>query len=395
MASSAGVHKRLDHLDQCDLGAWRDWLTPPKTSVAGGIYCLLYLAYEASGLFEQLPPAKTVPTTPLLYAHHPDWSLRFAAGEVRIVAVNTDALAQVTALLARPSEAAMVDAIADFVIGDIEELGSATEYRNSVRRVQQWIAAGDIFQANIARFWQAQVRSGDAVALYARLRGCNPAPFSCVLRMEAADGTPLSIVSSSPERLLRISSDGNIDTRPIAGTRRLGSDAETAQLASELLLSDKERAEHIMLVDLERNDLGRICQPGTVRVDESMVVERYATVQHIVSNVCGRLKPEVDLMDVLAAMFPGGTITGCPKIRCMEIIHQLEPMARSAYTGGVGYIGWDGAVDINILIRSFALHGRELSWAAGAGIVSDSDPDQEQQETEYKVAGLLAALKGV
>jgi len=206
------------------------------------------------------------------------------------------------------------------------------------------------------------------------------------------------IVSASPERFLRLSGS-RVETRPIAGTRKTGSGNESDRLQHELLLSSKERAEHIMLVDLERNDLGRICQPGTVEVNESMVVERYSTVQHIVSNVRGKLRPDVDLIDVLATMFPGGTITGCPKIRCMEIIHALEQGARGPYTGGIGYVGWDGAVDINILIRSFWMQHdpagtpTTLHWAAGAGIVSDSDPLHEQHETEHKAAGLLAALE--
>ncbi len=405
--SKAGTRKQLDNPADADLEAWRQWLRPPAGITANGIYCLLYLAYEAGGLFELLPAAKTPLTTPLLYAHRPHWSLRFADGEVTVTAVDAAALQQAQALLqeqARPPTDGN-PATPAFSIGKIHEIGSAAEYRRSVRRVQEWIAAGDIFQANIARFWQAEVRSGDDLALYRRLRSCNPAPFSGLMRMEQRDGTTCSIISASPERLLRLSATGHIDTRPIAGTRRLGSGSETAELESEMLLSDKERAEHIMLVDLERNDLGRICRPGTVRVDESMAVERYATVQHIVSNVCGELRQQgrqqglqqgdkaIDVIDILAALFPGGTITGCPKIRCMEIIHQLEPIARSAYTGSMGYIGWDGAMDMNILIRSFTLHDQQLSWAAGAGIVSDSQPAHEQRETEHKAAGLLAALK--
>ncbi|MDX8408599.1 MAG: chorismate-binding protein [Mariprofundales bacterium] len=393
VVSTTGTRKQLDGLAEVDLEAWRHWLTPPAGITANGIYCLLYLAYEAGGLFERLPAAKTALTTPLLYAHRPHWSLRFSDGALTVTAVDDAAMQQVQIML----QTTTTPASSKFSIGAIHEIGSAADYRHSVRQVQEWIAAGDVFQANIARFWQAEVRTGDDLSLYSRLRQCNPAPFSGLMRMQGADGTVCSIVTSSPERLLRLSAAGKVDTRPIAGTRRLGSGQETAALEAEMLLSDKERAEHIMLVDLERNDLGRICRPGTVRVDESMVIERYATVQHIVSNVCGQLRrggdDAVDVIDILAALFPGGTITGCPKIRCMEIIHQLEPIARSAYTGSIGYIGWDGAMDMNILIRSFTLRERQLSWAAGAGIVSDSQPAHEQLETEHKAAGLLAALK--
>jgi anthranilate synthase component 1 len=164
-------------------------------------------------------------------------------------------------------------------------------------------------------------------------------------------------------------------------------------LKSELLLSEKEKAEHIMLVDLERNDLGRICKPGSVVVNERMTVERYSTVQHIVSNVRGHLSENRDVVDLFMAMFPGGTITGCPKVHCMEIIHAMEEQARSAYTGGVGYVAWDGSADMNILIRTFWHHQGKLHWAAGAGIVADSDPVSELEETGHKAAGLMRSLK--
>jgi len=396
VVAAAGTSHQVDDCHSpAQLAAWRQRITPPAAGNATGIFSLLYLGYEAAGLFESLPDPKPSAThLPLLYAHHPDWSLRFAAdGAVTITALHQAALDAVRALLQCPLQQVNEGV---FSIGTIVERGSAADYRRAVARVQQYIGAGDVFQANIARFWHAAVSSGDDLALYRRLRVCNPAPFSCVVRLGAT-----SIVSASPERLLRIAADGMIDTRPIAGTRKIGCGDETDLLQQDLLLSPKERAEHIMLVDLERNDLGRICMPGTVEVDESMVVERYATVQHIVSNVRGKLRAGVDLVDVLATMFPGGTITGCPKIRCMEIIHALEQGARGSYTGGVGYIGWDGAVDINILIRSFCMQHDSsgvpttLHWAAGAGIVSDSNPLHEQYETEHKAAGLLAALQGV
>jgi anthranilate synthase component 1 len=188
-------------------------------------------------------------------------------------------------------------------------------------------------------------------------------------------------------------SKGVVQSRPIAGTRPRGTDHDSDQaLSRELLEHPKERAEHIMLIDLERNDLGRVCETGTVEVDELMVVETYEHVHHIVSNVRGRLRSEVTPVDVIRAVFPGGTITGCPKVRCMEIIAELEQQGRSFYTGSFGYLGLDGTMDLNILIRSMLLTDRKISFRTGAGIVADSKPESEVAETEDKARGLLKAL---
>jgi anthranilate synthase component 1 len=187
--------------------------------------------------------------------------------------------------------------------------------------------------------------------------------------------------------------DGRASTRPIAGTRpRAANDTEDDALLRELIAHPKERAEHVMLIDLERNDLGRICEPGTVEVDEMMVLESYAHVHHIVSNVRGRLRHDVDPGDTIRAVFPGGTITGCPKVRCMEIIAELEGVPRGAYTGSFGYLNRDGSLDLNILIRTMVMQGNTLSFRAGCGIVADSEPVAELSETEAKAAGLLKAL---
>jgi anthranilate synthase component 1 len=201
------------------------------------------------------------------------------------------------------------------------------------------------------------------------------------------------VLSTSPERLVS-SRRGRIESRPIAGTRaRRGDDAAVIR---DLVENVKERAEHVMLVDLERNDLGRVCVGGSVRVDEYMVVESYAHVHHIVSNVVGELRPDVSPGQIVRALFPGGTITGCPKVRCMEIIAELEGRPRGAYTGSLGYLGRDGRMDLNILIRTAMVSdgpaGRELSILAGAGIVADSDPQRELEETRAKARGLLRAL---
>ena len=222
--------------------------------------------------------------------------------------------------------------------------------------------------------------------MHARLREANPAPFAGLF---AGDGW--AVVSSSPERLVSVRGDA-VETRPIAGTRpRSPGDDEAARIR-ELVGHPKERAEHVMLIDLERNDLGRVCLPGTVEVDELMTVESYAHVHHIVSNVRGRLLPGATPGAVLRAVFPGGTITGCPKVRCMQIIAALEGQGRGAYTGAFGWLNRDGDMDFNILIRSAALEGATLRFRTGAGIVIDSVPQRELDETRAKARGLLRAL---
>lgn len=261
-------------------------------------------------------------------------------------------------------------------------------FRQSVDEVRRLIAAGEVYQVNLSRRWQADLRNGVAPAdIHRRLRQSNPAPFAGIAT--CGDGT---LVSSSPERLARWRG-GRVETRPIAGTVPRGSDpgAEEA-LRRALLAHPKERAEHIMLIDLERNDLGRVCTPGSVVVDEYMVVESYAHVHHIVSNISGQLRDDVTPGELIRAIFPGGTITGCPKVRCMEIVAGLEPVPRGPYTGSMGYLNLDGSGDLNILIRSFVIRGTQLSFAAGSGIVADSDPQHELDETRAKARGLLLAL---
>lgn len=256
-----------------------------------------------------------------------------------------------------------------------------------VSRIKDYIREGDVFQVNLARRWQGQLAAGNAARLYARLRRSNPAPFAGI-----ADFGHCQIVSSSPERLVGVR-DGLVETRPIAGTHPRSPDAgEDEALRAALMASQKERAEHIMLIDLERNDLGRICQPGSIEVNELMAVRSYAHVHHIESNVRGRLRPGVAPAATLRALFPGGTITGCPKVRTMQIIRELEASPRGAYTGSMGYLNRDGSMDLNILIRTFMLNGEQLSFKAGAGIVADSAPLHELNETRAKAKGLLKAL---
>jgi anthranilate synthase component 1 len=263
------------------------------------------------------------------------------------------------------------------------------KYLDRARAALGHIAAGDIYQANLSRLWRLTLSEpADPARLYSALRAANPAPFAASARFAG-----MTILSSSPERLLRISGR-QISTRPIAGTRpRLGSPEADLRAIAELVAHPKERAEHIMLIDLERNDLGRVCEAGSVRVDEYMVTETYAHVHHIVSNVSGTLRPECSPIDALRALFPGGTITGCPKVRCMQIIAALEGEGRGAYTGSLGWIGVDGDADFNILIRTMTMDGQEVELRAGAGIVADSVPERELEETRAKARGLLRAFE--
>jgi anthranilate synthase component I len=262
-------------------------------------------------------------------------------------------------------------------------------YLERVRRGKEYVRAGDIYQTNLSRPWHVELdRDPDVAALYNRLCTTNPAPFAALAQWQGA-----AIISSSPERLVRVAGR-RIDTRPIAGTRprslRPGDDiAEMTALAAH----PKERAEHIMLIDLERNDLGRVCEAGTVRVDELMTIESYAHVHHIVSNVSGLLRADVTPIEALRAVFPGGTITGVPKFRCMQIIAELEGVGRGAYTGSLGYLNRNGTMDLNILIRTMTLMGRQIEFRAGAGIVADSEPHRELAETRAKARGLLAAFE--
>lgn len=262
-------------------------------------------------------------------------------------------------------------------------------YIEAIRRTHEYIYAGDIFQANLSREWQAEVQEPvSSTELYKSLRAANPGPFAgCVY----FDGHV--IMSSSPERLLE-RKQTKVSTRPIAGTRARGKDVDDDKLLrEELIKHPKERAEHIMLIDLGRNDLGRICKAGSVEVNELMVIESYEHVHHIVSNIRGTLKENVTPGQAIKAVFPGGTITGCPKVRCMQIISALEEKQREAYTGSMGYLNHDGDMDLNILIRTMHLQGSHLSFRAGGGIVYDSNPEKEVHETRAKARGLLKSLE--
>ncbi|MUV14228.1 aminodeoxychorismate synthase component I [Noviluteimonas gilva] len=378
-----------DFLSALD-AAWRDARVArdePRWPFRGG--WVVFLAYELAGEVEpvlRLPQAQG--GVPVAYAmRSPAAVLRdHATGEVFAVA-EVAQREWIDTLLADARAAATLPPLPEWrapasVIEDEPE-----RFTQGVERVIEHLAAGDVFQVNLSRGWRARFDAPLPPAeLHARLRTANPAPFAGLFA-----GPDWAIVSSSPERLVSIRGDA-VETRPIAGTRpRLPGDDEAARIR-ELVGHPKERAEHVMLIDLERNDLGRVCTPGSVEVDELMTVESYAHVHHIVSNVRGRLRDDATPGDVIRAVFPGGTITGCPKVRCMQIIAALEGQGRGAYTGAFGWLNRDGDLDLNILIRSAELEGDTLRFRTGAGIVIDSVPQRELDETRAKARGLLRAL---
>jgi anthranilate synthase component 1 len=355
----------------------------------------VYLGYELAGEIEPtlaLPPARPgAPAQALPVAcavRAPAAVLRDRAnGQVTLVAEDSqvgllDAMESDVAALV-PSSHAKAVALEGALVED-----EPARHLAAVAKAREYIFAGDIFQANLSRAWRGRLAPALSHAdLYDALRRRNPAPFAAL-----ATFGDVAIVSSSPERLLRVRGDA-LDTRPIAGTRPRGQgEAEDAALSAELIAHPKERAEHIMLVDLERNDLSRVCEPGSVVVDEMMAVESYAHVHHIVSNVRGCLRRDIAPGEIIAALFPGGTITGCPKVRCMEILAELEGEARGPYTGSLGYVNRDGDMDFNILIRTMLRVGDAVEFRAGGGIVADSNPERELAETRAKARGLVQAL---
>lgn len=349
----------------------------------------LYLGYE---LAAEVEPSLQLHDDPLLPAA---FAVRCPA------AIIYDHLTQTCTLAFEEGSASDVAQIHT----DIAELGNAktateslsitveeddpTQFTAAVTCAKSYIEAGDVYQANLSRQWTVTVSDdSSSESIYASLCAANPGPFAGIVHWQ---GT--SIISSSPERLLSIR-EGVISTRPIAGTRRRGDNIVSDEdLSNELFAHPKERAEHVMLIDLERNDLGRVCEAGSVEVDEMMALESYAHVHHIVSNVRGRLRSDVTPGQAIAAVFPGGTITGCPKVRCMEIIDELELAPRGAYTGSFGYLNRDGSLDLNILIRTMVKRNNEVTFRAGAGIVADSEPQAELDETRAKAEGMLRALQ--
>jgi len=265
---------------------------------------------------------------------------------------------------------------------------TAEDYCGAVERAQEYIRAGDIYQVILSQRFATPVPGMDPLAIYRALRVVNPSPYMFLL--DVGSGT---LVGSSPERLVRLE-DGRVEMRPLAGTRPRGRDAAEDRALAEALLADpKERAEHVMLVDLTRNDVGRVARFGSVRVTELMAVERYSHVMHLVSHVEGDVAPGRAPWEVLQAVFPHGTVTGAPKVRAMEIIDELEPVSRGPYAGAVGYVGFDGALNTAITIRTVLVRNQTAYVQAGAGIVYDSTPEREHQECVAKAQGLMTAIE--
>ena len=386
---AAGFDRFLAALDAC----WRAESVAADASASepfvGGWF--LYLGYE---LASEIEPTLRLPQSRLPRAVA--WRMRGAlvrdrvSGEITLHAepgLESQLREQVAADGSLTDDGDAVVTVPGAVTVGVEE-EPAERFLRGVTDILAAIGRGDVYQANLSRGWRARLAAGaTASQLYRRLRAANPAPFAGSAALPGC-----ALLSSSPERLLRIR--GRVaSTRPIAGTRPRGeSQAHDAALRTELRLNEKEQAEHVMLVDLERNDLGRICRGGTVQVDEFMTIESYATVHHIVSNVRGELRPGVTPGEAIAAVFPGGTITGCPKVRCMQLLGELEGTPRDAYTGSMGYLGRDGSLDLNILIRTLAVRDGLVEFRTGAGIVADSRPESELEETRAKARGLLRAL---
>ena len=368
-----------------------------------------FLGYDLGHALERLPSLAVDDQglPPLRLALH-DWVVawdrrtgeawlagRAVDGDARRLAQRLDA---VHARLTTPAPQSAKD-------GDDGDRGGAlifrsgltrAEYEARVEAVRQHIADGDIYQANMTRRLETPY-DADPWARYRRLRTGDPSLFSAYLDLGPSPetGRPRALLSASPEPFLSLDTDGVVATDPIKGTRPRGRDrSEDRDLACELLASAKDRAENVMIVDVLRNDLGRVCLPGTVRVPRLCRLERTAAVQHLVSTVTGRLATGRDAFDLLAASFPGGSITGAPKIRAMEILEGLEPVRRGPYTGALGWIGPDGAMQTSILIRTFVADGRRLTLHVGGGITWGSDPSAEWEETVAKARGPLGAIGG-
>ncbi|MEA5601826.1 anthranilate synthase component I [Nostoc sp. UHCC 0252] len=377
---------------------------PPHLPFTGG--WLGWLGYDVAWEIEQLPRHKIDPLPfPIAFWYEPDCFavLDHAQQILWLAASHRNGLDELEEKLAKKEFSVSPCPHVPVSSSSPIFLTSQADYETAVNQAKKYIQAGDIFQANLSLRFQAST-SASGWEIYQALQKINPSPFASYWQTPWGE-----VMSCSPERLVMLQ-NRQAETRPIAGTRSRGVTLEQdIQLAQDLLSNTKERAEHIMLVDLERNDLGRVCEWGTVTVDELLTIERYSHVMHLVSNIRGTLKGEHTAIDLIHATFPGGTITGCPKVRCMEIIEELEPVRRSLFYGSCGYLDWRGHLDLNILIRTLLLApasgeaGEETLpgysalntvWGQiGAGIVADSDPEKEWYESLHKAQAQLAALK--
>jgi para-aminobenzoate synthetase component 1 len=367
--------------------------TPGLPPFAGG--AAGYFGYDLGRLLERLPVTADDEGLPEMNLALYDWALAVdhLTGESRLVATGLPSgspeaaharLGEIRRLLAE--EKGTPGETAQHCAPRLRSNVSRSDYLASVRRAREYIRAGDIYQVNLSHRLEGEWR-GAPWPLYERLRASSPVPHGAYL-----DLGDVAVLSASPERFLRL--DGaSVETRPIKGTRPRGDKPEEDRdLAAALLSSEKDRGENLMIVDLLRNDLGKVCRTGTVRVPELFGLEGYSSVWHLVSTVCGELRSGLDAVDLLKACFPGGSITGAPKIRAMEIIEELEPVRRGVYCGAIGYISFTGAMDTSIAIRTLVLRDGKLHLSVGGGIVADSDPEAEYAETLAKGRAVLKAL---
>ena len=395
------------HVLQAELARQRPVVLPGLPRLVGGL--VGYLGYECVNFFERLPEttvaeldvpdaAFMAPATLAIFDH--------VRHELLILSNARLGEGQGDPMAAYEAARARVDAVEDIIRAPLPPLaaGSALHsaplnepfrsnmtperYEEMVRRAGEYIREGDIFQVVLSQRFSTRT-SASPMMLYRALRALNPSPYMFLLDF----GADLRLIGASPEMMVRLE-DGIASLRPIAGTRRRGRDAaEDEALATELLADEKERAEHVMLVDLGRNDLGRVCEYGSVAVKEAMVVERYSHVMHIVSHVEGKIRPELNAFDLLRATLPAGTLSGAPKVRAMEIIEELEGTQRGPYGGAVGYFSYDGSMDTCITIRTLLMQGSRCVVQAGGGIVADSTPAAEYQESVNKAQALAAAIR--
>jgi len=375
------------------LQRWRGVRLPGMPLFCGG--AVGFFAYEASHAFETLPrhPRDELRVPDLAFSFVDTFlAVDHLTGSLLVVATGEDyddctRRAEALEALARQAVPTAPPAAPGLEVPTLTPRSNFTleHYLRAVERVQEYILAGDTYQVNLYQRLEVEY-AGEALALYETLSATNPVHFASYL-----EGDGFHVISASPERLVRVE-DGRATTRPIAGTRRKGTAEENARFAQELRTSEKEQAEHAMLVDLERNDLGRVCAYGTVEVTRLMEIIEYAHVIHIESEVAGTLAPGMDLLQVVGAVFPGGTITGVPKIRTMQIITELEPHARGLYTGSIGYLSFAGGMDLNIVIRTIVLKDGRAYVQVGGGVVHDSEPRQEYKETLHKARSQLIAL---
>lgn len=362
---------------------------PSDTALPFGAGLLGYLAYDYGRQLEALPSLACDDTAlPALAFGLYDWAVVSDHQQQRswLVCHPSVPSSRRQALLNRLQQPAAT--LGRFqLLAPFQADQDKAAYAAAFDRIQQYIHAGDCYQINLAQRFSSRY-SGDPLVAYATLRQRSPTPFAAYL--ETAQGALLSL---SPERFIQVQ-DGRVETRPIKGTRPRGADQASDQaLANELQACAKDRAENLMIVDLLRNDLGRSCKPGSIRVPELFSLESYANVHHLVSSITGQLRDDCDAIDLLMRAFPGGSITGAPKIRAMQIIEELEPVRRSLYCGSVGYLGCEGQMDFNIAIRSLVCHADRIHCWGGGGIVADSIMELEYQETLTKVGNLLNTLQ--